>query len=333
MSKTAIIVPNWNGLDWLAECLDSLAAQTQAHTAVVVDNGSTDGSKELVRAKYPDVHLIELDRNYGFVGGVNSGIEYALAQQADFVALFNNDAVAEPDWLANLLHAAKDHPEAGIITSKICHFAGNKLDSTGDFYSDWGLPFPRGRDEIDTGQYDDQLEIFAGSGGASLYRVELLRQIGRFDQRFFAYYEDVDISFRAQLAGWKVRYEPTAVVRHRIGGTSGKHPGFGRYHTVKNFHYTYTKNMPTKLYWKYLPKYWLMTGLMFGSDLRRGLVKENLRANAEAMRQLPSVLRDRRKIQRLRKVSAAYIDSLLYHRLPPTQRSFAGLRKRLVGRS
>ena len=331
-SHLIVVIPNWNGLDFLAECLDSLAAQTQPHSVVVVDNGSTDGSKELVRDKYPQIHLIERDRNYGFVGGVNPGIEYALAQKSDCVVLFNNDAVADPTWLAELVKTAEAHPEAGIIASKIAHFNGNQLDSTGDFYSDWGLPFPRGRDEIDTGQYDDQLEIFAGSGGASLYRVAMLREIGVFDERFFAYYEDVDISFRAQLAGWKVRFQPSAVVRHRIGGTSGKHPGFGRFHTVKNFHYTYTKNMPTKLYWKYLPKYWIMTGLMFGSDLRRGLVKENLRANLEAIRQLPSVLRDRKRIQAARTVSADYIDSILYHQLPPTQRTFAGLRKRLLGR-
>jgi GT2 family glycosyltransferase len=206
-----VIIPNWNGLDFLAECLDSLALQTQDHQTVVVDNGSTDGSKELVRSKYPQVHLIELNRNTGFAGGVNRGIEYVLEQEADLIALFNNDAVANPDWLAELVKAGKAHPKAGIITSKIKHYEGSKLDSTGDFYSVWGLPFPRGRDEVDHGQYDDQREVFAGSGGASLYCAEMLRQIGLFDERFFAYFEDVDISFRAQLAGWQVRYQPTAV--------------------------------------------------------------------------------------------------------------------------
>jgi GT2 family glycosyltransferase len=326
-----VIIPNWNGLDFLAECLDSLALQTQDHQTVVVDNGSTDGSKELVRSKYPQVHLIELNRNTGFAGGVNRGIEYVLEQEADLIALFNNDAVANPDWLAELVKAGKAHPKAGIITSKIKHYEGSKLDSTGDFYSVWGLPFPRGRDEVDHGQYDDQREVFAGSGGASLYCAEMLRQIGLFDERFFAYFEDVDISFRAQLAGWQVRYQPSAVARHHIGGTSTKHHGFSRYHTVKNFCYLYTKNMPTRLYWTYLPKYWLMVGLMFGSDLRRGLIVENLRGNLTALVNLPGVLVDRHRIQKSRTVSAGDIDKLLYHQLPPTQRSFAKLRKRLTG--
>jgi GT2 family glycosyltransferase len=332
MDKPLVIIPNWNGLDFLAECLDSLQAQTLPHQVVVVDNGSTDGSKELVQDHYPEIHLIELDRNYGFAGGVNRGLEYAIKEGARFAALFNNDAVAEPTWLAELVAAMEEHPEAGIITSKFTHLKGNKLDSTGDFYSTWGLPFPRGRDEIDTDQYDDDQVIFGASGGASLYRIEMLKQIGLFDERFFAYFEDVDLSFRAQLAGWKIRYQPTAVARHHIGGTSSKHAGFSRYHTVKNFVFLYTKNMPGLLYWKYLPKYWLMAGLMFGSDLNRGLLKENLKGNLKAISQLPWVLTDRFKIQHSRKVTGTYIDSILYHQLPPTQRSFAALRKRLSRR-
>ncbi len=330
---TVVIIPNWNGLDFLAECLDSLGRQTQDHQIVVVDNGSTDGSKELVSNKYPDVHLIALERNHGFAGGVNAGIRYALEQKADYIALFNNDAVAEPNWLAELVKTLKDHPEAGIVTSKITHFKENKLDSTGDFYSTWGLPFPRGRDEVDEGQYDDEKVIFAASGGASLYRADMLAKIGLFDERFFAYFEDVDLSFRAQLAGWKVRYEPKAVARHHIGGTSGKHRGFSRYHSVKNFTYLYTKDMPASLYWRYLPKFWLMTLLMFGSDLRRGLIMENIHGHLTALVHLPGILIDRNRIQRTRTVSPAYIDEMLYHKLPPTQRSFANLRKRLAGKS
>lgn len=333
-SATTVVIPNWNGIDLIRDCLLSLASQTLNHSVIVVDNGSVDGSNIAVSDEFPEVQLLEFPNNAGFAGGVNRGIRPALDQGAKYVVLLNNDAVADEHWLEHLVALAEKHPNVGIVTSKIRHYAEPLLDSTGDFYSTWALPFPRGRDEIDTGQYDDTKHqiIFGASGGASLYRTDMLRQIGLFDERFFAYFEDVDISFRAQLAGWKVRYESKAVVRHHIGGTSSKHPGFGRYHTVKNFHYIYTKDMPAILYWKYLPKYWLMTGLMFGSDLRRGLVKENLRANLEALRQLPSVLRDRKKIQSTRRVSTAYIDSILYHKLPPTQRTFAGLRRRLLGR-
>ncbi|HSW70360.1 MAG TPA: glycosyltransferase family 2 protein, partial [Gammaproteobacteria bacterium] len=201
------------------ECLGSLEKQSLNANIVVVDNASTDDSVKIVR-KHTDVDLVELSHNRGFAGGVNAGIGFALAQGADFVALFNNDAVADKDWLKNLVDAAKKDKKIGIVTCKLLHFDGKKIDSTGDFYSSWGFPFPRGRDEKEEGQYDGQREIFSGSGGASLYRAEMLKEVGLFDEDFFAYFEDVDLGFRAQLAGWKAVYEPSAKAFHRIGGTS-----------------------------------------------------------------------------------------------------------------
>lgn len=334
MRKTlvAVIIPNWNGKEFLNTCLHSIEAQTMTSLIIVVDNGSTDGSQELIRSSFPNIHLIPLDKNYGFVGGVNPGISYAISQNIPFVALFNNDAMADTAWLSKLYDEITSNDTIGIVASKIRHFEGSLLDSTGEEYSVWGLPFARGRDEIDTGQYDTQQEIFSASGGASMYRSEMLSKIGLFDQRFFAYFEDVDISFRAQLSGWRVRYQPTAVVYHRIGGTSGRHPGLSRFHSVKNYHYIFIKNMPLSLMIRFAPRYIVMILLMIGSDFRRGLLKENFRANAVAFKELPSLLKDRHSIQRRATVSSAYILSLLYKQLPPTQRSIFKLRRRLIGR-
>lgn len=347
--RIAVIIPNWNGLDFIEDCLQALRQQTLAHTVIVVDNGSKDGSMELIRDKYPEVQLHAFEDNAGFAGGVNRGIRPALEQGFEYVVLLNNDAVAAPDWLERLVAAAEAYTEAGIITSKIRHYEDNRLDSTGDFYSVWGFAFPRGRDEEDRGQYDgpDKREIFAGSGGASLYRTDVLREIGLFDERFFAYFEDVDISFRAQLAGWKVRYEPAAVVRHRIGQTSRRanHAGtntdqaiaaeagapspFARYHSVKNFYYIYTKNMPGWLYWKYLPRATASCGLMLVSDVRRGLLGPFVKASLVALGHMPGILAERWRIQRGRKVNAAYIDSVLFHAMPPLQmKRFERFRKR-----
>ena len=309
---------------------------------IVVDNGSVDGSNDLVRNKFPDVQLLEFADNAGFAGGVNRGIRLALEQGAKHIVLLNNDAVADEHWLEELRAVADAEEGVGIVAAKIVAMDGKRIDSTGDFYSIWGFAFPRGRGEVDSGQYDSEEmdEIFSASGGASLYSAEMLREIGLFDERFFAYLEDVDISFRGRLAGWKIRYAPKATVRHFIGGSSsrmningadsnapaapsGVHSrpnAFARYHTVKNFSYLYTKNMPGYLYWKYLPRFWASVGMVLVSDLKRGMLLSNVRANLVALMHLPAVLVDRRKIQSSRNVAPREIDRSLLHQLPPAQR-------------
>ena len=269
LPKVAVVVPNRNGKDFIRDCLKSLTKQTIACQIIVVDNGSTDGSLGIIKKSYPEIELIELPENRGFAGGVNIGIKKALDNDFGFVALLNNDAAVESNWLEQLVSDAAEHPQIGIVTSKFMRADKKHLDSTGDFYSIWGLPFPRGRNEVDGGQYDDKKEIFGGSGGASLYSSEMLKQIGLFDEDFFAYFEDVDISFRAQLAGWRVIYQPKAIAYHYIGGTSSRLGNFARYHSVKNFMLVYAKNMPSKLYFKY--------SLLYNLQLTRWLISSILR--------------------------------------------------------
>jgi GT2 family glycosyltransferase len=319
--KTVVVVPNWNGLDFLADCLNSLVAQSAHNFSItVVDNGSIDGSRELMQHQYPSIKVIMREKNYGFTGGTNPGIQDAIACGAEYVALLNNDAVADKNWLQFLIETADQDPQLGCVTSKILQVGTErKIDSTGDFYSSWGLPFPRGRDEIDQGQFDsaDQRLVFAGTGGASLFRTKMLHEIGLFDQDFFAYYEDVDLGFRGQLAGWKAAYEPRAIVRHRLHATSARIPNFTRYHAHKNAIYVYHKNMPAKLWWKYLP--WFLTGMavMAANSLRRRQFTPLLKAYGVALIKTPATIRKRWWIQRQRKASADDIDALLYHALPP----------------
>lgn len=338
MKSPYIIIPNWNGKDLIRECLEALRTQTLAHRVIVVDNGSHDGSNNIVRDEFPEVQLLEFGDNAGFAGGVNRGIRPALQQGADYIVLLNNDAVADKHWLQRLVAEAETDDKIGLVAAKILTQDGKSIDSTGDFYSDWGFPYPRGRGEMDEGQYDapEFRDIFSASGGASLYRAQMLKEIGLFDERFFAYFEDVDISFRAQLAGWKVRYAPGATVRHYIGGTSSRMENsdakpeaseghqrpsaFARYHTVKNFSYLYTKNMPGWLYWKYLPKFWASEIMMLASDVKRGLLMSNLKANSVALWHLPGMVLARHEIQRGRRVPVRKIDQILVHELPPLQR-------------
>lgn len=330
MARAAIVIPSWNGAHFLGECLVSLVAQTHPAEIVVVDNGSTDGTAELVRERFPDVTLLRLSSNHGFAGAVNAGIAPALAGGVDYVALFNNDAVAEPDWLENLIACAEAHPEAGIVTSKLLLSDRVHIDSTGDFYSSWGWAYPRGRDEIDQGQYDapELREVFCGSGGASLFRARTLAEVGSFDEDYFAYLEDQDLGFRAQLMGWRARYEPAAVAYHRMMGTSARLPHFGRYQAIRNCIYLYVKNLPRPLVWRYLPKFVLGLLLMAANDVRRRRFRAISRAYLDAGRHLPALLRKRRQVQARRRVDVQYIDSILVHSLPPTQKTLLRMARR-----
>ncbi len=313
---TTVVVPNWNGDKWIGECLDSLLLQTIKTTIVVVDNGSVDTSVKLIEEKYPTVHLIKLPFNTGFAGGVNVGIKYSLNEGFEAVALLNNDAVVDKNWLKELVHALEKNAAVGIATCKLLHSDGNYFDSTGDFYSVWGMPFPRARNIKDNGQFDKPEFVFSASGGASLYRSKMLNEIGLFDEKYFAYYEDVDLSFRAQLSGWLVGYYPASRAYHRISATSSKLGLFTRYHATKNYFILYIKNMPGWLFWKYMPLFMIQSARMFISSIIRRRFIVHLRALAKLVVLLPAILSERHKIQKHRTVSIKYIEAQLYKKRP-----------------
>lgn len=334
MQKAYVVIPNWNGADRLRVCLDSLISQTQKHEVIVVDNGSIDESVEIIEKNYPEVVLIRHSKNLGFTGGVNPGIKYAMEQKGQYVALLNNDAVAHKDWLKKLVDFLDGNPKVGIATSKICDAEKTHLDSTGDIYTIWGLPYPRGRGEPYSDKYDKDILIFGASGGASLYRIEMLEQIGIFDNDFFAYYEDIDISFRAQLAGWKVAYVPGAEVYHEISATSSQIKGFATYHTLKNLPMLMWKNVPWALMPKVFPRFVLLHLSISASALSRGQVGPVFKGVFMSILLWPKKLAQRYRIQRSRRVPISYIDSIITHDLPPNANKLRRLRskwQKLVG--
>jgi GT2 family glycosyltransferase len=316
-TNIAVVVPNWNGKDFIGPCLESLLAQTARPHVIVVDNGSVDGSVEFIDKKYPAVELIGLKKNTGFAGGVNRGIDKALEDGFELIALFNNDAVAEPDWLNRLEEGAQKYPKAGIITGKFMRSDKKHFDSTADGVCVYGLGFPRGRNEVDKGQYDKGEFVFGATGGASLYRAKMLRKIGLFDEDFFAYFEDNDISFRAQAAGWKVYYEPRAVAYHEVGGTSSKLGSFARYHSTKNIVLLFDRNMPGVLFWKYKLLNLLLLGRIFFGSIRDRQVGAYIHGLWSAFVLTPKTIIARRRNKKLRSVPSSTIDSLLYHGRPP----------------
>lgn len=315
--STLVVIPNWDGLPFVLDCLAALTKQTEAHDVVVVDNGSTDDSVAQIKQQYPKTIIITLPKNTGFAGGVNTGIRYGLEKKYDYIALLNNDATPDKNWLKELVSVLNTHEKVGIATCKLLHADGTHFDSTGDFYSTRGIPFPRDRNLKDTGQRNVLEQVFSATGGASLYRATMLNEIGIFDEYFFAYFEDVDISFRANLAGWDVMYQPKSICYHAISATSSRHGSFSRYHSVKNLPVLYYKNMPAPLFWKYLPGFTYQLARQFASSTQKGLMGAHLKATAKTLQHLPVTLKDRRRIQKNRVLTSKQVEALLIRGLPP----------------
>jgi GT2 family glycosyltransferase len=295
-----VIVPNWNGMKVLPGCLKSLARQTLSGLRVtVVDNGSQDGSVEYIREEWPKVRIVALPRNLGFCRAVNEGIRRS---SADLIALLNNDAEAEPGWLEALDKAAKEHPQAGSFASKVL-MAGNRqqIESAGDFIKPDACGANRGRGEEDSGQYDHEEEIFSASAAAALYRQSLFERIGLFDEDFFAYFEDVDLGFRAQRFGWACVFVPRARVVH-LGKASRPYD--------RNWHLKQEFVNSTLCQIKNLPmKYFVRNGRSIClSHLRslKGLVKEGgllvlLSSEKDLFRKMPRAVFTRAMLWRASK--------------------------------
>lgn len=315
--KVAAVIPNWNGADYLPAAIDSLQAQSYPVEIIVVDNGSVDNSIELLEEDYPSVTLIKLPVNKGFSGGVNVGIKHAIENNFDAVALLNNDATVTEQWANALVSVLLKDNEASIATGLFVRDDNKHLDSSGDQLSVVGMPFPRDRNkQFNQSEYHKEY-VFGATGGASLYRASALKEVGLFDEKFFAYYEDVDISFRMQLAGWKVVFEPKAIAYHKVSATSSKLGNFSRYHSTKNFFMLYLKNMPGILYWKYLPMHVLYGLRLFAGSIYRGYLPTFIKGYLAFLLLLPHSVIQRIKIQSKRKASIKYIDSLIYKNRPP----------------
>jgi len=330
MNRVAIVVLNWNGITDTLKCLASLQHQSHNNfTIVVIDNGSTDDSCKLLgeyQSKHSNVEIVYNPKNFGFAGGSNTGIEWALNNDCDYVALFNNDAIADKDWLDNLVKTASVDDSIGIVTGLLLDASGEYIDSTGEQYSTWGLPFPRNRGDKRIKAPKSQL-VFGASGGASLYRIQMLREIGLFDEDFFAYYEDTDLSFRAQLTGWKVAYAADAVAYHNHGQTSKKLPGFTVYQTFKNLPLLFIKNVPFGLLFSIGIRFYFAYILMFFNAIAKGNGKPTIKGAWMGFILGFKALGERRNIQKNRQVTTKYINGILWSDLPTNQTGIRKLRK------
>ena len=324
MNSLAIIVLNWNGADDALNCVESLQQQTLRPEIIIVDNNSSDDSVERfedhVKSQKKDAPiLIKNSQNLGFAGGINTGLVYARKQGFEYIGVLNPDAIADKKWCQALVDELSSHPKCGIATGILQRRDGKTLDTTGDFYTTWGLPGPRNRDEPVENAPSKPGEVFGATGGGAIYRAAMFDDIDMFDEDFFMYYEDVDLSFRAQLAGWKVRFTPKAIAYHKVGASSKKVPGLAVYNTFKNLPLVFIKNVPGKLFWYIGLRFFLTYWLIFASAVRHGNGWPAFKGMLASIIRKPAAYKKRLNIQKNHKVSVNYIRSIIHDGPLPNQ--------------
>lgn len=242
MVKTTVVIPNYNGIKYIEDCLDSLVQGSVVPEIIVIDNGSKDKSPLLIKEKFPHVRLIEFAENTGFCKAVNTGI---LAAKTEYVLLLNNDTVADQN-MVKALEASLDGDQKifSAAARMISLHDRNVLDSAGDFYCALGWAFSRGKDKP-AEAFMRPGRIFSACGGAAIYRRRIFEKIGYFDENHFAYLEDMDIGYRANICGYYNKYAPDAVVFHAGSASSGsRHNEFKVKLSSRNSIYLIYKNMP-----------------------------------------------------------------------------------------
>ena len=323
---------NWNRKELLRACLKSLERQRDVEfETIVVDNGSVDGSADLAEREF-SARVIRNPDNRGFCAANNQGIAVA---RGEFIAVLNNDAEAEPGWLAALYHACGSAPEVGMAASKVLVWEDPaRIDKAGHLIFPDGQNRGRGAGALDRGQFDREEEALWPDGCAAMYRRRMLDEIGGFDEDFFAYGDDAELGLRARIAGWRCIYTPQAVVRHHRSATMGKASADRLVLIERNRVLLALKLFPWSLLW--------LNPFFFAVRLAAGMAAAGrnagdtahfpglrgklsmawalVRGDWSALRMAPRILRKRREVNRLRRLSPAEVRRLiLAHRLPLTE--------------
>jgi GT2 family glycosyltransferase len=311
--SVSVVIPTWNGRALLEAALRSLAAQSRpADEIVVIDNGSGDGTVEHLRSAWPSVTVVALPGNAGFAAAANRGIE---ASSGGVVVLVNNDVELHPEFLAELVAGLEADPGAGSAAAKMLRFDDRGvIDATGDTLRWSGVAMQRGQGERDRGQYDVPGRVFSACAGAAAYRRSALEEVGGFDEAFFAYLEDVDWGFRAQLAGHGCVYVPTAIAYH-VGSASTRRDGrpdpFFYGLPRRNAVWMVLKNYPGDALLRAAPALLRNQAELAYVAARDGMGRAYAAALLAAVRGLPRVLAQRRAIQRARRLGRRELEPLI----------------------
>lgn len=302
----SIIIVSWNSAIYLPRCLTSLSQQTfKDFEVILVDNGSNDNTLLGLEEQYPSLYLYikKLNSNSGFAAANNIGAHLAHRQ---WIVLLNADAFPEPEWLESLLQAAKENPGYTIFASRQLQAnARELLDGAGDAYHITGLAWRQAYNQPATKHGLQKAEVFSACPTAALYSREAFLNIGGFDEDYFSYFEDVDLGFRLRLNGLKCLYVPKAVVHHVGSASTGKRSDFSVYYGYRNMIWTFVKDMPSPLFWLFLPLH-IGTLIFFVIYLSlRGQGEVIIKAIKDAISGLPRMIEKRKVIQKNRRVKSS----------------------------
>lgn len=303
--EVSLVIVTWNGRRHLDGCLQAVASQTGVRLeTILVDNGSTDGSTDYVRATYPWVRVLALAQNRGFAGGNNAGVAVATGR---CVMLLNNDTVADPRCVRALLDGLDEPNGIALTTARIVYMHDpTVVDSAGDGMHRAGGAFKHFHGQSVEKALQSR-EVFGVCGAACLMPKRVFDELGGFDESFFFSHEDVDLSYRAQLLGYRCRYVADAVVFHHGSGTSGRTSGWTVFHAQRNAEWLYLKNTPTSLLLRTFLAHVIYMAAAAVYFARIGRLGAFVRGKWAALVGLPGVLRARGLVQASRRVSAAAV--------------------------
>lgn len=295
MCDVSVIIVNWNGQQYLKNCLESVLAQKFTEfEVIVVDNGSSDDSVNFIRENYQTVRVVCLDENRGFTGGNCAGFEVAEGQ---FIALLNNDTCVESDWLGSLVNAMREQPAVGICASKIIIDGTNLIDSAGDLFTTAFTGTKVGHKQS-ANLFNKPRNLHGGCAAAILYRRSMLDIIGFLDDDFFFNHEDTDLNMRAWLAGWKCIYVPEAIVHHKVSASVGHLSAKTVYFFSRNSEWVWLKNVPWPLIIQLLPQrlmYEIFSFLYYG--VASGHLIAFIKGKFDAAKKIGCMLRKRKNVQ------------------------------------